>query len=369
MATSRENQQFDSVAEKILQNTWEFYPNLASGLGLHQYDGRLPDISTAALSRRERELQKDIQSLERIDVSALSRQKFFDHRLLASHLKKELFDLTELKSHETNPMDMMWHIELSNYIKRDYAPLDQRVEALTGALQGVPAFLDSLQKGLSPGLSKAMLESSIEAYEGLVSFYDKDLPEAMEVLADEGLKQRFEEARATASHAISAFTQHLKALQDGADDDFALGEHGFRGLLRHGEMVELHLERLLEVGTEDLARNLARVRHVAAQIDPARSPSQIMAEVAEDHPTAESLIPDTREMLEDIRQFLIPRHRVGALGGALSDHGDADVHAMGLRGHGHARPLRDPGCRGVLLRYPGRGPLDRAAEGGVAPAL
>ena len=212
MATSRDNQQFNSVAEKILQNTWEFYPNLASALGLHQYDGRLPDISRTALTHRQQELQKDVQTLEQVDLSALSRQNFFDHRLLVSRLKKELFDLTELKSHETNPMEMMWHIELSNYIKRDYAPLDQRAEALTGALQGVPVFLDSLQNGLSPRLSKAMLESSIEAYEGLVSFYDKDLPEAMEVLTDQGLKQRFEEARATVSQAISAFTQHLKAL-------------------------------------------------------------------------------------------------------------------------------------------------------------
>ena len=305
MSTNRDNQQFDSAVEKILQNTWEFYPNLASGLGLHEYDGRLPDISRPALARRQQDVEKDIQSLERIDAAALSRQNAFDRRQLAASLNKELFELTELKTHETNPMEMMWHIELSNYIKRDYAPLDQRVETLTKALQAVPAFLDSLQNGLSPRLSNVMLEASIEAYEGLVSFYDKDLPEAMKVLTDQGLKQTFETSRATASQAISAFAQHLKTLKDNAGDDFAMGEDGFRGLLRHGEMVDLPLERLLEVGTEDLARNLARLRHVAAQIDSARSPSQVMAEIAKDHPTAESLLPDTSDMLEDIRQFLI----------------------------------------------------------------
>ena len=305
MTVNQADRPFESAVEEILQETWEFYPNLASILGLHEYDGRLPDISRAARSRRARDLERALVSLGQINVSALSRQSFFDHRLITSALRKELFELTELRPHETNPMDMLWHIELSNYVKRDYAPLEQRAEALTSALQGVPPVLDSLKADISQKVSKAVLEASIEAYEGIVSFYDKDLPEAVGKVSDQRLLPGFEKARKAASRAVREFVQHLKALQEHAPDEFAIGAPNFQAMLRHGEMVELPLERLLELGKEDLARNRARFRQVAAQVDPSRSPGEVMAEIGADHPKAESLIAETRNMLEDIRQYLI----------------------------------------------------------------
>ena len=307
MASRDADREFDSRVEAILKATWDFYPNLASGLGLHEYDGRLPDVSRGALLYRAQELERSLEALGEIDVPSLSRQNFFDHRVLTAALRKELFELTELKTHETNPMEMLWHIDLSNYIKRDYAPLPDRIDALTGALRGVPAFLNHLEANLSHRIGKAVLEASIEAYEGMVSFYDNDLTGAVAVLSDRGLSDRFEEARTAASGAVTGFIERLRSLHERAGEEFAIGERHFRGLLRHGDMVELPLERLLEVGTEDLARNMARFRQFAARIDPGRSPREVMAEVAKDHPRADSLIAETAGMLEDIRRFLIER--------------------------------------------------------------
>ena len=306
MGTSGANPRFESLAGEVLHDRWEFYPNLAAVNGLHKYDGRLLDLSPAALSRRERQLQRALDSLEAIDASALEPQNRSDQTLLTSTLRLELFELTELRVYSTNPMETLWHIELSNYIKRDYAPLEQRVEALTSALEGVPALLASLRQGLDAHLSRAMLEASIEAYKGMVSFYEKELPQGVAALGDMGLKRRFEESRGAASRAVGGLVEHLKALEGDAVEDFAIGAHKLQGLL-HGEMVDLPLERLQEVGIEDLARNRARFRHVAAQIHPEWSPAEVMAEVAAHHPKAESLIAETRDMLEDIRQFLIDR--------------------------------------------------------------
>ena len=298
---------FASAVEEILESTWEFYPNLASGLGLHDYDGRLTDISAAALARRARELNRGLNLLQLVDASALNRQNHFDHRILSSALQRELFELMELRTLEINPMETLWHIEFSNYVKRDYAPLEQRVDGLTKALEEVPAFLATVRDTLGPRLAKPVLEASIEAYEGLASFYDKELREAAEGVGDADLRRRFDEARRTASRAVGDFVDHLKRLRDTAIDDFALGADKFLKLLRLGDMVELPLERLLEVGTEDLARNRARFRQVSAQIDPKRPPKEVMSDVARDHPTADSLIDETRDMLENIRQFLIDK--------------------------------------------------------------
>ena len=307
MSASEANRRFESTCEAILQKMWEFYPNLASGMGLHDYDGRLLDISKAALSRRAQELEQDISALDDIDVSALGRQSYFDHKLLVSMLRKELFELTELRIAETNPMDMMWHIEFSNYIKRDYAPLEERIEALTNALGAVPSFISDLKTGLGQRISRAVLEASVESYDGLVAFYDKDLPEAVGALGDRQVKENFEKTRAGASGAIGEFVRHLESQKEHAIDDFAIGERRFMGLLKHGEMVDMPLDRLLEAGMNDLERNKTRFRELTTRIDPSRSPEDVMAEAISHHPTADSLVTETREMLEKIRQFLIDR--------------------------------------------------------------
>ena len=47
MAAREADRRFEYAVEDILRATWEFYPHMASGLGLHEYDGRLSDISGA----------------------------------------------------------------------------------------------------------------------------------------------------------------------------------------------------------------------------------------------------------------------------------------------------------------------------------
>jgi len=300
-----ENERFDSLVDDILQTKWRFYPNMASKFGLHEYDGRLPDISIAAISRRASAIERAIERLGRIDIAELARQSYFDHKLLLASLQHELYELTELQIPQTNPIEMQWHVELSNYIIRDYAPLSQRVESLTRALTQVPKVINQLRDGLSRQLSRAVIEASIEAYEGLITFYEKDVPKAISTLDDAGLRESLDAAIHVASEAISGFVEYLRSLESGATNDFAIGAESFEAMLKHGEMVELPLERILEVGLVDLARNLARIRQVASEIDSSKSPQQVMAAVASHHPTNDSLVPETRDMLEKIRRYLI----------------------------------------------------------------
>ncbi len=296
---------FNSMVDEILREKWEFYPNLASTSGLHEYDGRLPDISTAALGQRVSQIEQAIEGLGRIEVDELDRQAYFDHKLLLGSLRHELYELTELRVPQTNPIEMQTHVELSNYILRDYAPLAQRVESLTRALTQVPRVISQLRDGLSRHLSKAVIEASVESYEGLITFYERDVPEAVAALGDESLRQELGTAISGASKAIDGFVGYLRSLESEATDDFAIGAERFAAMLKHGEMVELPLERILEVGLEDMARNLARIRQLAREIDSSKSPQQLMADVADRHPNADSLVAETRATLEKIRQYLI----------------------------------------------------------------
>ena len=309
--TNSANRLFDAASERILNETWEHYPSLASRLGLHRYDGRLASISMRAMAKRAGQIRQGLESLENIDAAALSVRSYYDHRLLRAALRKELLELTELRWHEYNPMEMLWHIDLSGYVQREYAPLEQRVEALAQALEAVPSYLAELRSVMSGRLAGPMLESSIEAFEGIAAFYKSDLLDATGELSDRELKERFEGALADAMESVLGFVAHLRALRPYADASFAIGKDRFAALLKHGEMVDVPLERLLSIGEDDLRRNLERFAEVAESVDADKSPADVMASIAADHPTADTLVTETRDMLEDIRQYLIDNDIVG----------------------------------------------------------
>ena len=305
--TNSANRLFDAARERILAETWEHYPSMASRLGLHEYDGRLPSVSMTAMAKRASQLRQGLELLENIDTAALSVRGYYDHRILTAALRKELLELTELRWHEFNPMEMLWHIDMSGYVQRDYAPPEQRVEALTRALEAVPGYIAELRNVMSGRLASPVLEASIEAYEGIAVFYENDLLDAAGALADGELRARFEVAVANAAEPVLGFVEHLKALRPYADAGFAIGKDRFSALLEHGEMVDMSLERLLNIGEADLRRNLKRFADVAASIDADKTPAEVMAAIAADHPAADALIDETRDMLEDIRQYLIDK--------------------------------------------------------------
>ncbi len=309
--TNSANRLFDAASERILNETWEHYPSMASRLGLHEYDGRLPSISMRAMAKRAGQIRQGLDSLENIDTAALSVRSYYDHRLLKAALRKELLELTELRRHEFNPMEMLWHIDLSGYVQREYAPLEQRVEALALALDAVPGYLAELRNVMSGRLAGPVLESSIEAFEGIAAFYKNDLLDATGELPNGAMRDRFEGTLAGANEAVLGFVEHLRALRPYADASFAIGKDRFAALLKHGEMVDMPLERLLTIGEDDLRRNLERFGKVAESVDAAKSAAEVIASIAADHPTADMLVAETRDMLEDIRQYLIDNDIVG----------------------------------------------------------
>ena len=72
-------------------------------------------------------------------------------------------------------MEMLWHIDMSGYVQRNYAPLEQRAEKLAQALCSVPSYLGELRSVMSGRLAGPVLDASIEAYEGVATFYENDL--------------------------------------------------------------------------------------------------------------------------------------------------------------------------------------------------
>ncbi len=302
---SSAEREFDDIAGRILNATWRFYPDRASREGLHDYDGGMTDISATSVTARVRELETQLVELHRFSDDLLSENRRFDRRILTSAVRGEKFRLAELEAYSRWPMDALYHIDVSNYILRDYAPANERIEGLTATLAKVPGFLEALQSGLEPDIGRPVIGASIDAYEGMKSFYDTDLAGHVTKLVDGTTFTHFDSVRSAASLAVQSFVDHLKTMLETSPADFAIGSTHFRWLLEHGEMVDLPIDYLERVGEQDLHRNLIHLRKLAADISPGGDVASLLQETKKNHPAASMLTTETRDTLVDVRDFVL----------------------------------------------------------------
>ncbi len=304
MLTSAD-QHFDELAGQILNSTWKFYPDWAAKEGLHDYDGGMTDVSTFAISARVRDLETYLAQLHGLDDDSLSDIRRLDRRVVVSALRKEKFGLTELNLYQRNPMEALDHIDVSNYVLRDYAPAEERVEALTAALGKVPDYLNTLRSNLDNDVAKPVIQASIEAYEGMQVFYETDLAAEVRRLDTRTSYGQFDAVRRAASQALGSFVAHLRSRLRTAPPDFAIGATNFQWMLEYGEMIDLPISELQRIGEQDLHRNLIQLRKLASEITPNGDVAALLDETKKNHPASSMLIPETSSMLDSIRQFVV----------------------------------------------------------------
>ncbi|MEP6955794.1 MAG: DUF885 domain-containing protein, partial [Chthoniobacterales bacterium] len=89
-----------------------------------------------------------------------------------------------------------------------------------------------------------------------------------------------------------------------ATADWALGAEKYRRMLAEGELVDLPPAQVLEIGLAELKREQQAFAEAGQIIDPTKPPIEVFKEIQKEHPTPESLIPDTAKNLETIRKFV-----------------------------------------------------------------
>ena len=305
MAQNSTESAFQQLSERLIKEHWDFYPTSGSRIGRHEYDGRLPDLSPSQNARRENELLQGLADLRALDANALDEATQMSYRMLELFLRRESFIFNDLRPLENNPMRHSGYLNVSGYIRRDYAPLEDRLRAATSAMRQAPDFLDVLDKALADRLSSHVVDMSVESYSGMARFYRVDLAQAAEGVNDPEIVNEFNQARETAAAALDRFAERLKTRGGHGTEGFAIGSKLYSGMIATGEGLEAPLSQIAAIGQANLADNLARIKEVAQSISPGRPVAEIVEEIGRNHPQAQNLIGETRGMLEDIRQSLI----------------------------------------------------------------
>jgi uncharacterized protein (DUF885 family) len=224
---------FARLAEDFLAALFETYPTMATGLGLHDYDGRMPDIMESGRGRRVSSLHGFSDRLAALTSRALSTEDAHDHTLLSHAVEEELFELEQLRDFERNPLVVLGPLDVSGYIKRDYAPLEQRVQSLTEHLRQFPGYLDIARGRLGGQVPRPFVETGLEVAAGTLQFHQSDLVRAVRPMRDGPTVEAFERANALATGGLRRFIRFLQDdVQPRAVDEFAIGDVQLRAMLR-----------------------------------------------------------------------------------------------------------------------------------------
>jgi len=302
---------FAQLADEFIQGYLSWRPQIGTALGLHEFDGSISDFSRVSLETELTRLKAFDQRLSKINTKELKPQSFYDYRLLQAAIRKEIFNFEELRVHSRNPMTYASALDVNIYIKRAFAPLDQRLGSVISILRQAPELIAAAKANLESELAKPFIETAIDVANGLADFLAKDLVDALKDVKNEPLMVEFNTANQRAVAELRDYSAWLKSEKlPKAHQDFALGRASYRKMLRYGELITLSPEQILDLGLKELRREQEIFAETARQIDPSKKPIDVFREIQRDHPTADGLIPDTKKNLEAIRQFVLDRKLV-----------------------------------------------------------
>jgi uncharacterized protein (DUF885 family) len=310
-ATQTADAEYEAVAEEYIKGYFAAHPLEGTALGLHEYDGKITDYSRLALDAELSRLRRFDDRLAKFDPSKLSPRQSIDLRILQTAIKKELFQMQDMSIFERNPMVYARAADVNVYVKRNFAPLEDRVRSLVAIESQIPNILIAAKTNLNEVLPKPYVELAIQIARGSSDFLKKNLVVAVAGLKDEQIRAAFQDANRRAANALADYAAWLERQKlPKASPDFALGEEKFRRLLAQTELVDLPSEKILEIGLEQLKAQQSAFAEAAKAIDPNKSAIEVFKEIQGEHPTPQNLIPDISKNLEKIRKYVSSHHLV-----------------------------------------------------------
>ncbi len=310
-AAQTEDTEYEARAVDYINTYLAAHPLQGTALGLHEYDGKITDYSRLSLDAELHRLRRFDDVLAKFDPAKLSPRQSIDLRILQAAVKKDLFEMQDVSIFERNPMVYAGAADVNVYIKRNFAPLDDRVRSLAAIESQIPNILIAARTNLNETLPKPFVELAIQIARGSADFLKKDLVAAVSGVKDEQVRVAFQEANRKAASALNDYAAWLEREKlPKASLDFALGEEKFRRFLAQTELVDLPPEKILEIGMAQLKAEQDAFAEAAKKIDPNKSPIEVFKQIQSEHPTPDKLIPDVARDLDNIRKYVLNRHLV-----------------------------------------------------------
>lgn len=269
---------YDKLIDAYFDQYFTFHPTAGTSAGFHQYDAMLEDYSSKSREAQIAFLKRERQTFASLHTEQLTPDQRADLQILLSDIDSQLLELEQIRGWQRNPNTYSSGPTYTVFIlmSRNFAPADQRLKSVIAREQKMPANFAAGRASLKD-VPRVYTEIALEQMPGIIAFFQSDVPDAFKSVADKKLLADFKASNDTVIAELQHYQDFLKdQLLPASNGDFRIGPELYRKKLLYEEMVDIPLDRLLQIGYDDLHKNQAELKRVAAQIDPTKTPEQIL---------------------------------------------------------------------------------------------
>ncbi|HEY9138175.1 MAG TPA: DUF885 domain-containing protein, partial [Terriglobus sp.] len=152
-------------------------------------------------------------------------------------------------------------------------------------------------------------EIALEQIDGLVSFFQNDVPSAFTDATDRIAKVQFAKSNEAVIAALKDYGAWMKTdLLPRSNGEFRFGVDTYRKKLLYDEMVDTPLDKLLAVNEANMKRNQTEFARIGKELDPNKTPEQVLAELATIHPAPDKLLDAFRDSFAAEVAFIKNHH-------------------------------------------------------------
>jgi uncharacterized protein (DUF885 family) len=304
-------QTFDMLSAQYFEQVYfHFSPTAGTSAGLHQYDTQLEDYSAANVAKETAALHEWEKKFEAIPPDGLDAGPAADREILLGSIRGTLLQLETIRGWEKNPDEYSSGVTNSIFtiMERPYAPSNTRLRAVIARERQIPAVFDDARKNLK-NPPHIYTEIALQQIDDDVSFFEHDVPAAFADATEKAAQTEFAQSNAAVIAALKSYGAWMKSdLLARSNGDFRWGAEAYKQALEDDEMVDIPLDRLLQIGYADLHKNQAEFARVAKEIDPAKTPQQELAELAAIHPAPDHLLQAFHDRFDSEIAFIRSHH-------------------------------------------------------------
>ncbi|MHB1957603.1 MAG: DUF885 domain-containing protein [Acidobacteriaceae bacterium] len=305
--SQQQNSEWKQLVDAYFDTVYlPFNPTAGTSAGLHQYDDRLENYSRASRDKEVAALRSYEKKVAEFPAAKLDPSDEGDREFLLGTIRSQLLTLETIRPWQKNPDFYSSGIANSAFtiIERNYAPAEVRLAALISREKQMPAALEAARANLD-NPPKIFTEIALEQLPGIISFFQHDIPAAFTSVKDPKLLDEFHASNAAVIQALTSYQQWVKTdLLPKSNGDFRIGAATFSAKLRDDEMVDIPLERLLTIGYADLHKNQEQFRQIANELEPSKTPMQVLGELQADHPAPDELLGKFQNTFNNLIQFI-----------------------------------------------------------------
>src|SRR6266567_1746253 len=271
-ATTREpsgprDERFQRLAGAALDEALALHPDMATELGDHRFDDRLPDGRPEALDEERRMLDARLRELEALDLVTLLPDNRVDTEILGAALRARRYELDVLREHEWNPLVANPAGAVYTLLAREFAPLAERLRSLAGRLAAVPESLEVARRTLHD-MPRVHLETAIGQFAGAEGLIGQEVDAALE--AEPALRPEVDAVRPAALRAVEEHRRWLADRLDSLDGpgpDPRIGPERFARKLAHTLDAAATADEILARAEAELVRVEEEIARTASRLE------------------------------------------------------------------------------------------------------